>query len=167
MANSKIRFCVILSNLRSALNVGSIFRTADALNVEKIYLCGTTPRPDQNGRAGKDLAKTALNAQNYVSWKYYKRTSDAVLELKKQGFKIIALEQSTNSINIFKFKPPKKIALVLGNEKTGVSKSILKKCDKIIEIPMFGKKESLNVSVAFGVAGYLINNVNCKNQSLK
>ncbi len=156
MANSKIRFCVILSNLRSALNVGSIFRTADALNVEKIYLCGTTPRPDQNGRAGKDLAKTALNSQNYITWKYYKRTSDAISDLKKQGFQIIALEQTKNSISVFKFKPSKKTALVLGNEVKGISKSILEKCDKIIEIPMFGKKESLNVSVAFGIAGYTI-----------
>jgi len=102
------------------------------------------------------LAKTALNAENYVSWKYYKRTSDAVLDLKKQGFKIIALEKDRNSISVFKFKPSKKTALVLGNEKTGISKNILEKCDKIIEIPMFGKKESLNVSVAFGVSGYLI-----------
>ncbi|HRS47898.1 MAG TPA: RNA methyltransferase [Candidatus Paceibacterota bacterium] len=156
MADYKIRLCVILSNLRSALNVGSIFRTADALKVEKIYLCGTTPKPTQSGRAGKDLAKTALNAENYVSWKYYKRTSDAVLDLKKQGFKIIALEKDRNSISVFKFKPSKKTALVLGNEKTGISKNILEKCDKIIEIPMFGKKESLNVSVAFGVSGYLI-----------
>jgi len=147
---------VVLDNIRSALNVGAIFRTADSFGVEKIFLCGTTPIPGQLGRAGKDLAKTALGAQNYVSWEYKKRTIDAIKQLKKQGFRIVALEQAKNSIDIRRYKPKAKVALVLGFEVSGVSKSVLKQCDKIIEIPMLGKKESLNVSVAFGVASYLL-----------
>ena len=147
---------VVLDNIRSALNVGAIFRTADSFGVEKIFLCGTTPRPGQFGRSGKDLAKTSLGAENFVPWEYRKRTIDAVKQLKKQGFRIVALEQAKNSIDIRRYKPKAKVALVLGFEVSGVSKSVLKQCDKIIEIPMLGKKESLNVSVAFGVASYLL-----------
>ena len=152
---------VVLDNIRSALNVGAIFRTADSFGVEKIFLCGTTPRPGQTGpsaslRASKDLAKTSLGAENFVPWEYRKRTIDAVKQLRKQGFRIVALEQAKNSIDIRRYKPKAKVALVLGFEVSGVSKSVLKQCDKIIEIPMLGKKESLNVSVAFGVASYLL-----------
>ena len=150
-----MRFIVILDNLRSAHNVGSIFRTADALGCEKIYLCGTTPTPSGASlsvtlKAGRELVKTALGAE--------KRISDPLKFLKKQNFQIIALEQDKNAIDIrrLKVKASGKIALVLGYEVKGVSKSVLKQCDKITEIPMFGKKESLNVAVAFGIAGYWI-----------
>ncbi|MEW5805125.1 MAG: RNA methyltransferase [Patescibacteria group bacterium] len=151
-------FCLVLDNLRSALNAGAIFRTADAVGVERIYLCGITPRPSQSGRAGKDLAKTALGAEKHLAWEYKKRAGDAINQLKKQRFKIIALEQDKKAVDVFKFRLGKKqkIALVLGNEVRGISKNILKKCDKIIYIPMFGKKESLNVAVAFGIASYCL-----------
>ena len=151
-----MRFIVILDNLRSAHNVGSIFRTADALGCEKIYLCGTTPTP--SGASLSVTLKAALGAEKNIPWEYKKRISDPLKFLKKQNFQIIALEQDKNAIDIrrLKVKASGKIALVLGYEVKGVSKSVLKQCDKITEIPMFGKKESLNVAVAFGIAGYWI-----------
>jgi tRNA G18 (ribose-2'-O)-methylase SpoU len=156
-------FVVVLHNLRSALNVGAIFRTADALGISKIYLCGTSPVPGpsaslRTSKANRELAKTALGAENFVSWQYYKRTSDALRSLKQQKFQIIGLEQDKKAIDIrrYQLRQTDKIALVLGYEVKGISKQILAKCDKIIYLPMFGKKESLNVSVAFGVAGYLL-----------
>ncbi len=155
-----MRFIVILSNLRSAHNVGAIFRTADALSVEKIFLCGITPAPEKatlsaSSKASREFAKTALGAENYVVWEYKKRTGDAIKSLKKQGFQIIALEQDKKAIDVrrLKLKASSKIALILGYEVKGIAKSTLNKCDKIVYLPMFGKKESLNVSVAFGVAG--------------
>lgn len=161
-----MRLVVILNNLRSALNVGSIFRTSDALGVEKIYLCGTTPKPSDCAqgkpgiptKANRDLAKTALGAERFVSWEYKKRVSDVLKFLKKQGFQIIALEQDKKAIDIRRFsrKSFGALALIVGNEVSGVSKSVLKHCDKIIEIPMLGKKESLNVAVAFGITGYIL-----------
>ena len=156
-----MRLIVVLDNIRSAHNVGAIFRTADALGCEKIFLCGTTPKPGGSGpsttlRASRELAKTALGAENYVVWEYKKRTTDVIKDLKKQGFQIVALEQGKKAIDIRKFRPKQRTALVLGYEVKGVAKNILNKCDKIIYLPMFGKKESLNVSVAFGVAGYFL-----------
>lgn len=166
-----MRLVVVLDNIRSAHNVGAIFRTADALGVEKVFLCGTTPKPLSStmfgtspstmfrvNRSQRDLAKTALGAENYVAWEYKKRTSDVIKGLKKQGFQIVALEQAKKAIDVrrLKLKTSSKIALILGYEVKGIAKSTLNKCDKIVYIPMFGKKESLNVSVAFGVAGYLV-----------
>jgi len=145
---------VILSNLRSALNVGAIFRAADALGLKKIYLCGTTPCPGQTGRAGRDLAKTALGAERNVAWEYSRHTKTVFKKLKSDGFKLVALEQADQAVNLLRFRQPRKYVLILGSETKGVARSILSECDKIIYIPMFGQKESLNVSVAFGVAGY-------------
>ncbi len=147
----------ILDNIRSVHNVGSIFRTADALGVEKLYLCGTTPTPlDRFGRARKDLAKVALGAEASVAWEYREDTKDAVIALKKEGFQIIAIEQNKNSKNISEIKPKLAIALIVGNEVGGISNAVLSLCDIIGEIPMAGKKESLNVSVAFGIAAHQI-----------
>ncbi len=149
------RFAVIADSIRSAHNVGSIFRTADALGVEKLYLCGITPCPAGIGlKANRDIAKTALGAEYTVPWEYKKRASDAIRQCKKDGYQIVALEQDAHSADIRKFKTAKPVALVLGAEVSGISKQVLKLCDTILEIPMLGKKESLNVSVAFGVAGY-------------
>ncbi len=148
---------VILDNIRSVYNVGSIFRTSDALGVDKIYLCGTTPTPiDRFGRARADLAKVALGAQKDIAWEYCDSTKVAINKLKKEGFKIVAVEQDKKSINYKKFKPTKKIALLMGTEVTGLDKKTLSLCDRILEIPMIGKKESLNVSVSFGIVGYEI-----------
>jgi len=148
---------LILDNIRSRHNVGSIFRTADCAGVTKIYLCGTTPTPlDKYGRPVGEIAKTALGAENSIEWEYAKTTTSIIKKLKKQNFQIIAVEQSKESVDYKKVtrqlagKYP--VAFVVGNEVEGVSKSVLKLCDIVAEIPMRGEKESLNVSVATGVA---------------
>ena len=148
---------VVLDNIRSVHNVGSIFRTADALGVSKIYLCGCTPTPtDRFGRERQDLAKTALGAEKTIAWEYSKDTLSVLVGLKKKKFQIVVIEQDEKSEDCRKIKVKSKIALILGNEVDGVSKDVLKKADDIAEIPMFGKKESLNVSVSFGIAGFCL-----------
>jgi tRNA G18 (ribose-2'-O)-methylase SpoU len=148
---------IVVDNLRSNHNVGSLFRTADALGISKIYLCGTTPTPlDKYKRPVGEIAKTALGAEKTIPWEYSKTTSGAIKRLKKNGFEIIAIEQSKDSIDYKKVKPKKNVAFVLGNEVDGVSKNILKLCDIVAEIPMKGEKESLNVAVAGGVAIFRI-----------
>ncbi len=150
---NKQKVYLVLDNVRSRENVGSIFRTADAAGVFKIYLCGITPTPPH-----EKIAKTALGAEMYVPWEYRKQTWKCLLEIKNQNpkIKIIGLEQTKTSQNIFKFKPKFPLALLLGNEVRGLSPQILKYCDKKISIPMYGKKESLNVAVAAGIALYII-----------
>ena len=145
---------LILDNIRSRENVGSIFRTADAVGVLKIYLCGITPTPPH-----EKISKTALGAETYVSWEYCKEIWRLLKKLKAQKLKLIALEQTKDSVDIFnpsRSLAPRRMALVVGNEVRGLSPQILKYCDKKISIPMYGKKESLNVSVATGVALYTI-----------
>jgi len=145
---------VICDNLRSLYNVGSIFRTADALGVKKIYLCGITGTPLQSG-----LTKVSLGAENSVAWEHQKSASRVINNLKKQGVKIVALELIKNkSLDISKFQPTFPMALIVGNEVCGVSKGLLKKADAIVHIPMGGQKESLNVAVAYGIASYEILN---------
>ena len=134
---------LILHNVRSLHNVGSIFRTADAAGVSKIFLTGYTPEP---------APKTALGAEKYVSWGKIRYIVSLLKRLKKEQIKIIALEQAKGAVDYHRFKSKYPLALILGNEVRGISKSLLKKCDKIIQIPMRGKKESLNVSVAAGIA---------------
>lgn len=153
---------VILHNIRSLHNVGSIFRTADAVGVKKIYLCGITPAPiDVFGKPRPQLTKVSLGAEKYVEWDASARSTQAISKLlgglKDQDYKIFAVEQSNKSIlynklkNLNTKKQKAKIVLVVGNEIKGLPGSILKRADKILEIPMRGKKESLNVAVAFGV----------------
>lgn len=151
----KKEFYVICDNIRSLENIGSIFRTSDALGVSKIYLCGISGKPPHH-----KISKTALGAEEKVPFEYYKQTSRLIDKLKKSKINIIALEQDKKAILYTKLKPKFPLALILGNEVKGVSKKILEKSDKIIFLPMSGQKESLNVSVAFGVAGYEINKYN-------
>jgi 23S rRNA (guanosine2251-2'-O)-methyltransferase len=144
---------VMLDNIRSAHNTGSIFRTAEAAGVSKIYLTGTTPTPiDRFGRERKDIAKAALGAEKLVEWEYHS-TIFAVLEiLKGSGVEIVGVEQHHGAIDYRAFKPTSRhIGFIFGNEVKGLEDVVLKQCDKIIEIPMHGKKESLNVSVAAGI----------------
>ncbi len=143
---------VICDNIRSLENIGSIFRTADAIGVSKIFLCGISGKPPHS-----KISKTALGAEEAIPFEHYKQTGRLIDKLKKQKIKIIALEQEKNAVSYENFKPDFPMALVLGNEVKGISKTILKKADRIIFLPMQGKKESLNVSVAFGVAGYYLN----------
>lgn len=148
---------LILDNIRSTHNVGAIFRTADAVGVEKIYLCGITPAPiDRFGRVRADIAKSALGAEKSVGWEQVKSTPLLIKKLKKLGFQIIAIEQSKDSIDYKNIKSKAKCAVVMGNEVEGIPESTLKLCNVVAEIPMNGEKESLNVSVAAGIALYKI-----------
>ena len=148
---------VVLHNLRSLHNVGSIFRTADAAGAEKIYLCGITPEPmDRIGRFRPDLIKVSLGAEKYIQWEKTPSVSKLIDKLKKDGYKIFAVEQDKKSTPYYKVRGVRegsrvRIILVFGNEVKGLPKAILKKADKILEIPMRGKKESLNVAVAAGI----------------
>ena len=134
-----------------------MLRTADGAGIKKVYLTGITPTPvDRFGRKNKALSKVSLNAENYLDWEYIKSATKLLGELKEQGYNIIAIEQASTSKPLFSLKLAKKskIAIIVGNEVKGLSKAILKRCNTILEIPMHGKKESLNVSVAFGIAVY-------------
>lgn len=145
-------FYVIADNIRSLENVGSIFRTADALGVNKIFLCGISGKPPN-----EKISKTALGAEKSIPFEHRWQTWRLVDKLKNKKINIIALEQDKKAITYTRFRPKFPLALIIGNEVKGISKKILNKSDKIIFLPMHGKKESLNVSVAFGVAGYEIN----------
>ena len=148
----KIENILILPDIRSVENVGAMFRTADAAGINKIYLTGITPCPlDRFGRKRGDMAKSALGAEEYVPWEYKKRVCPVIAKLKRDGYQIIAIEQDEKSINYKKVKLKNKNAFIVGTEVTGLPKDVLAKCDVIAEIPMKGKKESLNVSVALGV----------------
>lgn len=149
----------ILHNIRSAHNVGSMFRTADAAGIEKIYLCGITSAPvDRFGRPHKEIAKVALGAERAVAWETARSTASLIKKLKKEGFAICAVEQRARSIPYNKVCLTKKelaqTALVVGNEVEGLSPSLLKHADTVLEIPMQGEKESLNVGVAFGIVAF-------------
>lgn len=149
-----MKLVVVLDNVRSVHNVGSIFRTADAAGAEKIYCCGITPGPlDRFKNIRADFAKVALGAERSVAWELAKNTMDVLLALKKEGWDIFAVEQAKNSVP-YDDARGEKVALVVGAEVEGVSPAVLKLADKILEIPMRGKKESLNVAVAFGIAAF-------------
>lgn len=145
-------FYLIAHNIRSLYNIGTFFRTADALGMSKIYLTGYSGQPPQAG-----IAKVALGAENTVAWEHHKNVSQLIKKLKKAGVKIIALELDKKAINYLDFKPTFPLALLVGNEVRGVSSSLLKQADEIIYLPMQGVKESLNVGIAMAVAGYQIN----------
>ena len=145
------KFVLIVPNVRSAHNVGAMFRTADGAGVGKIYLCGYSPVPPH-----PQLDKVSLGAEKTVPFEYCRQAGRLLIKLKKMGDNIVALEQTKTSVDLFDFKPKFPLALIVGNEKEGVSKTLLKYCDAAVEIPMRGHKNSLNVSVAAGVAMYEI-----------
>ncbi|MBA2498258.1 MAG: RNA methyltransferase [Chitinophagaceae bacterium] len=146
--SEKTPVVVVLDNIRSMHNVGSVFRSADAFLVECIFLCGFTAQPPH-----RDIHKTALGATDTVNWKYYYSTIEAVKKLKEDGYRIWAVEQVKNSkkLNEIELKPNEKVAIIFGNEVEGVSNEVLALCDDFIEIPQLGMKHSLNVSVAAGI----------------
>ncbi|TSC82906.1 MAG: tRNA/rRNA methyltransferase SpoU [Parcubacteria group bacterium Gr01-1014_19] len=148
----------ILHSVRSLHNVGSIFRTADAAGIEKLYLCGITPTPfDRFGAVRQQVGKVSLGAEKTVPWEKIASTTRLIDKLKKEGYKIFALEQSTKSIPYNKvgaLTRQSRVALVVGHEVKGLPAAILKKADRILEIPMVGEKESLNVAVAFGIMAF-------------
>ena len=146
--SSKTPVIVILDNIRSAHNVGSVFRTCDAFLIDKIILCGITAIPPN-----KEIRKTALGSSESVDWRYYKNTEEIIMRLKKKDYQIIAVEQANKSIKLESFKPEneKKYAIIFGNEIKGISQKIIDNSDSVIEIPQFGTKHSLNVSVSAGI----------------
>lgn len=147
----------ILHNIRSVHNVGSMLRTADAAGVEKVFLAGYTPAPvDAFGKARAEIAKTALGAERTVPWEKVKDIGTLIRRLKSEGVFVVALEQDARALDYRKFKSRFPLALVVGNEVRGLSRAVLNQCDAIIEVPMRGKKESLNVSVAFGIGVFEI-----------
>lgn len=147
--SDKLPLTIVLDNVRSMNNVGSVFRTADAFRLEGIHLCGITARPPH-----PDIHKTALGAEMSVSWQYHSTTVEAVEALLREGYEVYALEQAHESVALQDFapKPGAKYALVLGNEVKGVGQEVVDVCTGCIEIPQFGTKHSLNVSVASGIA---------------
>lgn len=155
----KKQLYLILHDIRSAYNVGAIFRTADGAGVTKIFLTGYTPLPAVKEktfltRAEKMLAKTALGAQQCIVWEYFEKLEDLIVKLKSEGFQMLALEKTPDAVDIKKFKAKFPAALLLGNEVEGVAPSSLAACDVVLSIQMRGMKESLNVSVAAGIAMY-------------
>ena len=148
---------LILHNIRSVENVGAMFRTADAVGINKIYLTGYTPTPlDRFGRKRRDMAKSALGAEEFVLWEQRKNIFSLLVKLKRDQYFIIAIEQDKKSVDYKKVKLKQKNVFIVGAEVTGIPKNILQKCNIITEIPMKGKKESLNVSVALGIALFRI-----------
>lgn len=144
---------VLLHDIRSTHNVGSIFRTADTLGVNKIYISGYTPTPlDKFGRPRKDIAKVALGAEKTISWERIEEPKKFLKNLSREGFQIVGVEQSEKSVDYKKVKIEDKVLFIVGNEVLGMEKDMIKLCDVVAEIPQKGEKESLNVSVAFGVA---------------
>ncbi|MFA6105683.1 MAG: RNA methyltransferase [Patescibacteria group bacterium] len=144
-----MKFVLVLPNIRSAHNVGAMFRTADGAGVDKIFITGFTPCPPH-----PKVDKVSLGAEKWVPSEYSKTTMPLLKKLKKQGFTVVALEQTKRSGSIYAWQPKFPVALVVGNEVTGITPNILKYCDEAVHLPMRGKKKSLNVSIAAGVAIY-------------
>lgn len=144
----KVPLVMVLDNIRSVHNVGSVLRTADAMRIEAVYMCGITATPPS-----AEMHKTALGAEDSVAWCYYNDTLQAVSELKAAGYVVLAVEQVEGSLKLgaFKFDPSKRYALVMGNEVKGVRQDVVDACDQALEIPQYGTKHSMNVSVTAGI----------------
>ncbi len=157
MKSNKVVAVLILHNIRSAHNVGSLFRTADAAGVQHIFLTGYTPRPvDKFGKANKEIAKTALGAEKSISWSEGKLIAPVLRKLKPEKYTIVAIEQDKRSVHYRKVHPKGNVAFILGNEVEGLEKKVLDRATIIAEIPMRGEKESLNVAAAGAVALFQI-----------
>ncbi|MEQ9262368.1 MAG: RNA methyltransferase [Owenweeksia sp.] len=145
--SSKHPIVVVLDNVRSVLNVGSVFRTCDAFKIEHLWLCGVSPTPEL-----KEMRKTALGGTESVSWTYTEHTLEVLTHLKEEGYLIIGVEQTTGSISLEEMRPTvKPVVFVFGNEVKGIQSKLLPLCDHIVEIPQFGTKHSINVSVSAGI----------------
>ncbi|MBK9391334.1 MAG: RNA methyltransferase [Bacteroidetes bacterium] len=147
-ASQKTPFTIVLDNVRSQSNIGSVFRTADAFLIESVYLCGITAQPPH-----REIQKTALGATESVAWKYYSSTMDAVEELRKRGYILIAIEQAEGAVELQDviIEKGKKYALIFGHEINGVGQEIVDLCDLCVEIPQFGTKHSFNIAVSAGI----------------
>lgn len=156
-ANGKNKFprAVLLDNIRSAWNVGSILRSADGFGFDHAYLCGITPTPEIDA-----VTKTSLGAEDYVTWSQHKDAVKLIQGLKKEGWKVIALEEDERAVSVSSFSPAKQktpIVLILGSEVTGVDPGLLETCDEVLYIPMLGQKRSFNVAIAFSIAAFAMN----------
>ncbi|MFS8130880.1 MAG: RNA methyltransferase [Candidatus Dojkabacteria bacterium] len=145
----KKHIVVVLDNIRSTFNVGSIFRTSDGAGVTKLYLCGITPTPDH-----PKIKKTALGAEDYVKWEHHKNIIEVLVKLKKEKYTIVSVEQSDRAVSYRDFEYPNKVAFVFGNEISGVSNYVMEDSDYIVDIEMHGKKNSLNVATTVGIILY-------------
>lgn len=155
--SEKLPLVMVLDNIRSLHNVGSVLRTADAFRIEAVYMCGITATPPS-----PEIHKTALGAEDSVRWQYYPDTLQAVRELQAQGYTVLAVEQVEGSLQLghFSFTPDKRYALVMGNEVKGVQQSVVDACDQALEIPQYGTKHSMNVSVTAGIVIWEVERVN-------
>ncbi len=163
-----MKIALVVHNVRSAHNVGSILRTADGLGVEKVYLTGYTPypkskdderMPHEAAGANRRIHKTALGAEASVKWEHRQNVEELIGQLKEQAYQIVALEQTKNASDLHKFKPNTNVALIVGSEVGGLDAPVLKLCDVHVQIPMAGAKESFNVAVAAGIALYQLQNL--------
>ena len=145
---------VLLDNIRSLYNTGSVFRTADACGVERVMLCGITPRPDQGSRQRRAIVKTALGAEDAVRWEYEPETATALRRLKADGYQLVAVEPEADAVNLFEWAPQWPVCLVFGHERVGIAAELVAHLDAVVRIPMLGKKGSLNVATAAGVVLY-------------
>jgi len=161
--SEKVPFIIVLDNVRSQSNVGSIFRTADAFLTEAIYLCGITSCPPH-----REIQKTALGATESVMWKYFPKTSEAIDELKNNGYRIISVEQAEGAVELQNFIPEKgsKYALVFGHEVNGVDQVIVDNSDLCVEIPQFGTKHSFNIAISVGIVLWEVNKKRDSRESL-
>jgi tRNA G18 (ribose-2'-O)-methylase SpoU len=152
--SEKSPFVIVLDNVRSQSNIGSIFRTADAFLTKAVYLCGITATPPH-----REIQKTALGATESVSWKYYLHTTEAIIDLRKEGYMIIAIEQAVSSLNLQDtiIEKNKKYALVFGHEVNGVDQEVINQCDFCVEIPQFGTKHSFNIAISAGIVLWELN----------
>lgn len=146
--SAKLPLVLVLDNVRSLHNVGSVLRTADAFRLEGVYMCGITATPPS-----AEIHKTALGAEDSVNWRYFADTLDAVNELQEKGYEVLAVEQveGSHKLGTFRFDPAKRYALVMGNEVKGVRQDVVDRCNQALEIPQFGTKHSMNVSVTAGI----------------
>lgn len=152
LEKDKFPIVVVLDNIRSMNNVGSVFRTSDCFRIEKIMLCGITATPPH-----REIRKTAIGAEETVEWEYHEHTKDAISNLQNEGYKIAAIEQTENSIGLSQFIPEDKTAIVFGNEVDGVAEEVIAMCDTVIEIPQFGTKHSFNIAVSAGIVIWEMN----------
>jgi len=152
--SQKSNFIIVLDNVRSQSNVGSIFRTADAFLTESVYLCGITATPPH-----REIQKTALGATESVAWRYFNNTAEAVTELRNRGFRIIGIEQTEKSVELqdMKIARDEKYALIFGHEVNGVDQDIINMCDVCVEIPQFGTKHSFNIAISVGIVLWELN----------
>lgn len=150
----KSAFVIVLDNVRSHNNVGSVFRTADAFLTKKIILCGITPKPPH-----RDIQKTALGATDSVEWSYYEKTTDAIIGLKAEGYKIIGIEQADGAVELQEviIEKRQKYALIFGHEVNGIDQNVIDLCDMCVEIPQFGTKHSFNIAISAGIVLWELN----------